>query len=97
MPSDFASTLNRIGEKSRFLTDRYKVVTRERDEALARIAILEKELRDARHQLQLMHTEVEYLKVSSVLAPTAESVTATRVMIRELISEIDRCLIELNN
>lgn len=97
MPSDIASTLTRISEKSRFITDRYKVVTRERDEALARIAILEKELRDTRHQLQLMQTEVEYLKVSSVLAPTAESVTATRVMIRELISEIDRCLVELND
>lgn len=97
MPSDIASTLTRLSEKSRFLTERFKVVTRERDEAQARVAQLEKQLRDSRHQLQLMQAEIEYLKVSSVLAPTAESVTATRGLIRELISEIDRCLVELND
>lgn len=97
MPSDIASTLTRLSEKSRFLTERFKVVTRERDEARARITELEKQLHDSRRQLQLMQAELEYLKVSSVLAPTAESVTATRVLIRELISEIDRCLVELND
>lgn len=97
MASDFASTLQRLSEKSRFLTERYKTVLSERDEALSRIADLEKQLHDSRHQLQLLHAEVEYLKVSSVLAPSAESVTATRVMIRELIAEIDRCIAELND
>lgn len=96
MASDLSTTLNRIDEKSRFLTERFKVVRQERDEALEKIAELEKQLRERTHQLQLMQTELEYLKVSSVLAPTAESVTATRVMIRELISEIDRCIKELN-
>ena len=97
MASDIASTLTRLGEKSRLLTERFKVVTRERDEALGRIADLEKQVRDRERQLQLMRAELEYLKVSSVLAPTAESVTATRVMIRELIAEIDRCITELND
>lgn len=95
MASDIAPILTRISEKSRILTERYKVVLHERDEALSRISDLEKQLHDSRRQLQLMQSELEYLKVSSVLAPTAESVTATRVMIRELISEIDRCMAEL--
>ena len=97
MQTNIASTLDRLGEKSRFLTERFKVVAQQRDEALARVAELEKQLHDSRRQLQLLQTETEYLKVSSVLAPTAESVTQTRVMIREIISEIDRCLAELND
>ena len=97
MASDLTSTLSRLSEKSRFLTERYKVVCRQKDEALERIASLEKQLHDCKRQIQLLQTEIEYLKVSSVLAPTAESVTATRVMIRDLISEIDRCLAELND
>lgn len=97
MASELEPILTRIGEKSRLLTERYKVVLKERDEALNKIAELEEQLRDSRRQLQLMQSEVEFLKVSSVLAPTAESVTATRVMIRELISEIDRCLADLND
>lgn len=97
MASDIESTLNRLGEKSRFLTERFKVVSRQRDEALTQIAELQKLLHDREHQLQLMRVELEYLKVSSTLAPTAESVTATRVMIRNLISEIDRCITDLND
>ena len=97
MAFDLTSTLTRLSEKSRFLTERIKVVSAQRDEALERIGALEKELRDSKRQIQRLQSEIEYLKVSSVLAPTAESVTATRVMIRELISEIDRCLADLND
>lgn len=97
MASDIASTLTRLSEKSRFLTERYKVVMQERDSARVRVAELEKDVRDRDRQLQLMRAELEYLKVSSVLAPTAESVTATRVMLREIISEIDRCMAELKD
>lgn len=95
MTFDLESTLDRIGEKSRFLTERFKVVSRQRDEALATIAELQKQVRDREKQLQLMKAELEYLKVSSTIAPTAETVTATRVMIRELISEIDKCISDL--
>lgn len=97
MALDIPSTLARLGEKSRFLTERFKVVAREKDEALGRIAELERELHDCRRQIRLMQSEIEYLKVSSVLAPSAESVTATRVMIREIISEIDRTIAEIND
>ena len=96
MASDLTLTLTRISEKSRFLTERFKTVQRQRDEALERVTALEKELRECKHKLQLMTAENEYLKVSSILAPTAESVTATRVMIRELISEIDRCIAQIS-
>lgn len=97
MASDLETTLTRLAEKSRFLTERFKVVTRQRDEALARVASLEKDVLDRERQLQRMRAELEYLKVSSALAPTAESVTATRAMIRDLIAEIDRCIVELND
>ena len=97
MASDLASTLARLSEKSRFLTERFKVVSLERDEASERIKVLEKQLHDRERQLQLMQSELEFFKVSSVLAPTAESVTATRVMIREIISEIDRCIADIND
>ena len=97
MASEIAPQLSRISEKARLLTERFKVVVNERDEARNRMAELEKQLHDCRRQIQLMQAEIEYLKVSSVLAPTAESVTATRVMIRELISEIDRCMEELKD
>lgn len=97
MANDLETTLARLSEKSRFITDRFVVVSRQKDEALERVAALEKELHDRERQIQLLHTELEYLKVSSTLAPTAESVTATRAIMRELIREIDRCIVDLND
>lgn len=97
MASDLETILNRISEKSRFLTERYKVVSRRKEEAEERVAELEKTLRDRDRQIQLMSAELEYLKVSSALAPTAESVNTTRTMIRELIRDIDRCIADLND
>lgn len=97
MASDLEATLNRLSEKSRFITERFRVVSRRKDEAEARIAELEKMVRDRDRQIQLMAAEIENLRVSSVLAPTAEAVNATRVMIRELIRDIDRCIADIND
>ena len=97
MASDLDSILTRLSEKSRFLTERFKVVSAQKDDACRRVAELEKELHDRERTIQLLRNELEYLKVSSVLAPTAESVTATRAIIRDLISEIDRCIADLND
>ena len=96
MASDLESTLRRISEKSRFLTERFRVVSRQQAESDKRIAELEKELRERERRIQLLTAEVEYLRVSSILAPTAEKVTATRSMIKELVREIDRCIADLN-
>ncbi|MCH5219176.1 MAG: hypothetical protein J1F20_01305 [Muribaculaceae bacterium] len=97
MASDLDSTLKRLAEKSRFMTERFKVVTRQRDEAIARIAELEKELHERDRRLESMQTELEYLKVSSVLSPTSESVAATRAIIKGLISDIDRCIADIRD
>lgn len=97
MASDLHTTIQRISEKSRFLTERYMTVLQQRDEALGRIAELEQALRERDHKIQMLNTEVEYLKVTSALAPTAETVEATRAVIRELIRDIDRCITDLND
>ena len=97
MASDLDSTLKRLADKSRFLTERFKVVTLQRDEALAKIADLEKQLRDRDHSIELMQTEIEYLKVSSVLSPTSQSVAKTRAIIKGLIGDIDRCIADISD
>lgn len=97
MASDLEATLNRLSEKSRFITERFRVVSRRKDEAEARIAELEKMVRDRDRQIQLMAAEIENLRVSSVLAPTADAVNATRAVIRDLIRDIDRCIADIND
>ena len=97
MASDMEATLGRLGEKSRFLTERYKVVLQERNQAQELVSQLQEEIVQRDRQLQLLRTEVENLKVSSALSPTAETVESTRAILRGLIAEIDRCIIELKD
>lgn len=54
-------------------------------------------VRDRDRQIQLMAAEIENLRVSSVLAPTADAVNATRAVIRDLIRDIDRCIADIND
>lgn len=96
MASDLESTLSRISEKSRFLTERFRVVSRQQAEAERRIAELESELHERNRRIQRLTAEIEYLRVSSALAPSADTVNATRAMIKELVREIERCIADLN-
>jgi predicted P-loop ATPase/GTPase len=41
--------------------------------------------------------QVQYLTISSALAPSREDVEKTRETISNLVREIDRCLVELND
>lgn len=97
MASDIESTLKRLSEKSRFLTERFKVVSQERDEAQTQVSELQKALAERDRKMQRMGVELEYLKVSSAISPTAETVEATRAILRGLIADIDRCIAELND
>lgn len=97
MASDLESTLRRISEKSRFLTERFRVVSEQLSQAHSHIAELENELKNRERRLEMLTTEVEYLRVSSILAPKAETVNATRSMLKELVREIDQCLADLKD
>lgn len=87
--------LKRVGEKSRLLTERYRVTVGERDAALDRIATLEKELAGLRLDNERMTVELEFMRVSSVVAPTADRVADTRRLLQQLVKDVDRCIADL--
>lgn len=97
MASDLEQTLKRIGEKSRFLSDRYKVVVGQLDEAIARIAELEKKVDKQRMTIQTLEQQLEYLTLAATVAPNRETLDQTRAMITELVRDIDRCIADLKS
>lgn len=96
MAFDLQQTVDRLGEKSRFLVERYKVVAGERDEALRQVAELREELRARNRELQELRMRVEYLTVVSTIAPDREAVDKTRAVIAKMMRDIDRCLADLS-
>lgn len=95
MASELEQSIVRIGEKSRFLVERYKVAVAQRDDALeqnrqltARIEACEKTIDELRRQLH-------YLTIASNIAPTRESLEEARAIVSELVREVDRCIADI--
>ena len=95
MASEFQQVIDRVSAKMQILLDRYAIVNRRREEALARIADLEREV--AAEQNRRLQAEVEFLKVATTISPDRADVEATRATLSRLVREIDKCITELND
>lgn len=97
MAFDLSQALQRISEKSRFLTQRYNVVVQERDQARQRVDELTRAVQERDRELQALRMRVEFLTVVSTMAPDREAIEKTRALITKLMRDIDRCIADLND
>lgn len=97
MASEFQQVIDRVSAKMQILLDRYAIVNRRREEALARIADLEREVAALTEQNRRLQAEVEFLKVATTISPDRADVEATRAALSRLVREIDKCITELND
>lgn len=97
MASEFQQVIDRVSAKMQILLDRYAIVNRRREEALARIADLEREVAALTEQNRRLQAEVEFLKVATTISPDRADVEATRATLSRLVWEIDKCITELND
>lgn len=97
MAGEFQQTIDRINAKSQILLKRYALIEKARAEAARRIAELEAEVDTLKKENGKLHTEVEFLKIATTIAPDRADVAATRALLTELVREIDKCITELND
>ena len=96
MADNLQQSIDRLKAKAALLTERYIIVDKAREEALAQVAELQTRVRDLSRQLALCDAEIERLKVSSVLSPDHYDVEATRQFLSGLVREIDKCIAQLS-
>lgn len=96
MADNLQQSIDRLKAKAALLTERYIIVDKAREEALAQVAELQTRVRDLSRQLALRDAEIERLKVSSVLSPDHYDVEATRQFLSGLVREIDKCINQLS-
>lgn len=97
MGTDLTNTMQRIGEKSRFLVERYRVLDKENKAARQRVAELQKALTESKKEIEQLRMQVEYLTISSALSPDRKAISDTRAIIANLVREVDRCIADLND
>lgn len=95
MANDIAEQLTRIGHKAELLATRYQTLRQSNAALRQRIEELEEGLRERDRKLEQQAIELEYLKVSSAIAPTSETTEQVRARISNLVREIDACVDDL--
>lgn len=88
--------VEKLKSKAALLQERYKALMRAKSEADTRIEQLNGEIDRLRRTLREKETEIERLKVSSVLTPDHRDVEQTRRFISELVRDIDKCIAQLS-
>ncbi len=96
MADNLQQTLERIRNKAGLLTERYAVLYQEKRAEDQRINELEATIVRQKQEIEKLQQEVEYLKIVTTLNPDRKDVERSRAILSELVWEIDKCILELN-
>lgn len=97
MAGNLREQLDAISFKARLLTERYRQLRQAKSEADARIEELEATVKQLRRQINDLSRRNEYLSVVTTLFPDKDSVEKGRVLLSELVREIDKCIAEITD
>ena len=96
MAGNLQQRLDSLKGKMQLIVERYAKLTDYARRADATIADLRATIDSQAKEIALLNQEIEYLKVVSVLTPKREDVQQSRVMLAELLRDIDKCINELS-
>lgn len=97
MSVNFEQRLNEINAKTRMLTQRYQLVVTQRNDALEQLSRVSNELDKARHTIEELSRQVEYLRMASAMEVAGGDIEQSRKFLSELVWEIDKCISQLSD
>lgn len=95
MAENLQQRLNTLKTKAGLITERYRSLAREKRAADAEIEQLRTALRHANRELAEARQRIEHLTVVTTLNPGRQDIEQTRVVLSDLVREIDQCINEL--
>ena len=95
MAGNLQETIESIKAKVRVVIDRQTLLLKEKKEVEARVLMLEEVIDQQRKEIERLRMETEYLRIASTLSPSRDDVERTRVMLSNLVRDIDRCITDL--
>lgn len=97
MPESFEQRIASIKAKAEMLSQRYKKVVQQRDDAFRQIRDLNMRVENSRKEIEKLTTQVEYLKIATNIEHSAGDIEKARAFLSELVWEIDKCISQLSN
>lgn len=96
MSVNFEQRLNDINAKTRLLTQRYRYVVMQRDEALRNLEEVSRQLEQANEQIESMTRQIDYLRMAATIEVVDGDIERSRKFLSELVWEIDKCIGQLS-
>ncbi len=96
MANELQDTLSRIIAKSNVMVEKYRAIVAARDVTEKENTRLREENEKMRQEVERVQRENEYLRMAHTIAPTPESVNASKAMISRIVRDIDKCINQLN-
>lgn len=97
MALDYEAAFTRIINKARIIEQRYRKMLDERKNALEAVTDLKAKLAEKDRIIEQLQIKLEYMQVASTIAPTREQLDKSKIVITNLVREIDRCISELSD
>lgn len=95
MAGNLQQRLDSIKDKAEKLTSRYCRLVEEKRAADTMISDLRQTVERQQRELAGLRQKIEYLTVVTTINPERDKVEQTRVVLSELVREIDKCINEL--
>jgi len=97
MSANIQELLNRLSGKCDVLAQRYDLVKLQRDEARELCGQLQGQVAELEKKLDDASREIDFLRISHKIAPTADDARAAQDTLASLIKKIDKCITRLRN
>ncbi len=95
MAEELAEQLARLGHKTELIVMRFEGLRRRNREMSAELEELRAQLKVRDAQIERLLMEKEHLRVSAAVAATPDDVRRARVLVAELVRDIDVCIADL--
>ena len=97
MASNVQDTLQRVINKSKILTEKYRALMDERRRVEAANESLSSKNEALEKEIERLRRENEYLRLARTISSTPEQTEANRARISKLVRDIDKCISQLTD
>lgn len=96
MAGELQAQIERLKHKTSLFQSRYAILMGQKLEAQATIREHESTIRRLQQEIAELKQQLEFMRVTTVLAPSRDDIEATRTTLTQLVREINRCIKDLN-
>lgn len=97
MARSLGTRLSSLEDKGRILAASFARMLEAKNRAEERTEQLLRQVEEQSREIADLRRQVEYMKIATTLAPSAEALDTSRRVLSELVREIDKCINDLTN